>query len=70
MDNDTRVGLRLEVAATCEDDGPCLSDNLGSRRNGDRVRDIVYTRVEENDLAPSVLSGKDVNMATPASVLM
>ena len=53
--NDTRVALRLEIAASSEDDRPCLSDNLSSLRNRDRVRDVVYTRIEENDLASSVL---------------
>lgn len=64
------MGLRLEIAASSEDHRPCLSDNLSSGRNGDRIRDVVYSRIEKNDLASSILRDKHVNMAIPFCIDM
>ena len=49
------VVVVCERAAAAQDGGPCLSNDLGTRRDSDGVRDDVDTRVEEDDLAAGEL---------------
>lgn len=51
----TGVALRLEIVSTRQNNGPGLANDRRSGGNGDSVRDMVYTSIEEEDLATIVL---------------
>lgn len=55
LDDDLRAGLALEVGTAAHDNGPDLADKAGAGRDGECLRNIVDTVVEEEDLAAAAV---------------
>jgi hypothetical protein len=51
LEDDLRAALALEVGTATHEDRPSLADETRAGRDGDRLRDVVDTVVEEDDLA-------------------